>query len=182
MNTSGGAWLSVSQAAARLGVSERTVQRRAAAGELRARKTTTRDGQKWEIRLGADTPAIGAANIADTLSSEQSDSTPQSGGTVPPSAAIGADTREGDLMAALIAEKDARIADLREQLQAANSALQREQSAHAETRRLFAFSVAALPSPTNVAPDVATTSATTNRPPQHPQRRRPRRLWRWPWE
>ena len=49
------------------------------------------------------------------------------------------DSREADLLAALVAEKSARIMDLQKQLDATNAALEREQGAHAETRRLMAF-------------------------------------------
>jgi excisionase family DNA binding protein len=44
-----GAWLTVSQAAARLGISERTARRRCESGEIAARLETTESGKKWLI-------------------------------------------------------------------------------------------------------------------------------------
>ena len=52
--TSGPPWITTSQAAAALQVSERTVQRRAAKGDLEARKVITDDGEKWEVKVGDD--------------------------------------------------------------------------------------------------------------------------------
>jgi hypothetical protein len=174
----GADWLTVSQAAALLGVSERTVQRRAAAGELLARKATDADGIKWEVCLGAAKGADTPANSADTVLSAESAQTPQNGGTVPPSAANGADTREADLMAALLAEKDGRIDDLQKQLDAANGALEREQMAHAETRRVLAFNMATPTlAPTASNPTSAPMPAAPTRQPQRPQSRRPRPFW-----
>lgn len=49
--TDGTPWLSTSKAAAALGVSERTIQRRAAKGKVEARKVTGDDGEKWEVLL-----------------------------------------------------------------------------------------------------------------------------------
>lgn len=168
----GGAWLTVAEAAARLRVSERTVRRRCEAGKLVGELRSTLSGPSWFVSAAA-MPADTAAKAADG----EARVTPHDpGDTSAPSAAMlrtPADTSAPDLITALLAEKDARINDLREQLKATNGALEREQSAHAETRRLFAFSVSALPSPTNQPPDVATTSATPNRPPQ----RRPRPFW-----
>jgi len=46
-------WLTVSQAAAALGISERTVQRRCKAGKLAARLATTETGQTWEVKAAA---------------------------------------------------------------------------------------------------------------------------------
>jgi hypothetical protein len=44
-----GEWLSTSQAAARLGISERAVQKRCHAGKLAARRDVTPQGVRWEI-------------------------------------------------------------------------------------------------------------------------------------
>jgi hypothetical protein len=74
-STAGGAWLTVSQAAAVLGVGERTVQRRCKAGKLSCREVTTESGQRWEVeaatlatgddslRQGDDTPSRGNGRV-----------------------------------------------------------------------------------------------------------------------
>jgi excisionase family DNA binding protein len=58
-----GEWLTVSQAAALLRVSERTVRRRCEAGKLSARLETTPTGPAWLIEA-ADIPAASAADAA----------------------------------------------------------------------------------------------------------------------
>lgn len=180
-NEVGGDWLNVSQAAARLGVSERTIQRRATAGTLTARKVTGRDGQAWEVWVGAANVPTGAATANDSLSSMEAAPTLPNVGSVPTGAAKGADTskadaerREADLMAALLAEKDGRINDLQKQLDAANGALEREQTAHSETRRVLAFNLA---TPTLTAPAPSQDAAPPIPPTSLRQRRRPRPFW-----
>jgi hypothetical protein len=42
-------WLTVAEAAAQIGISERAIQRRCKSGKLRARLTATPTGQQWEI-------------------------------------------------------------------------------------------------------------------------------------
>ena len=131
MNETRGQWLTTSQASARLGISERTVQRHAAAGKLTARKVVTGDGEKWEINLGADSDAkevpTGDA-IGDATNHAQN--------------AIGGDI--GDKVTPSSADSDAigdatgETAFLRGQLDAMNEALKREQSAHEQTRQLLA--------------------------------------------
>lgn len=181
-------WLTVSQAAAALKLSERTIRRRCSKGTLRGRLDTTESGPAWlidpaEVPDTADTLRTPAAIAADTdLSAEAGEAAP----TVPdpadrlrsaadrlrPAAAIAADTREADLIAALIAEKDARIRDLQKQLDATNEALEREQIAHGETRRLVAFGLS--------SPTLPTAGEGQQRPqqPRRPQpQRRPRSLW-----
>jgi hypothetical protein len=49
MSEPGGDWLSVAQAAARLGITSRSVQRRCASGSLRARRVPSERGEGWEI-------------------------------------------------------------------------------------------------------------------------------------
>ncbi len=48
-STRSGDWLTVSQAAAALGISERAVQKRCASGKLAARRVETPQGTRWEI-------------------------------------------------------------------------------------------------------------------------------------
>ena len=174
-------WLTVSQAAAALKLSERTIRRRCSKGTLRGRLDTTESGPAWlidpaEVPDTADTLRTPAAIAADTdLSAEAGEAAP----TVPdpadrlrPAAAIAADTREADLIAALLSEKDARIRDLQKQLDATNEALEREQIAHGETRRLIAFGLS--------SPTLPTAGEGQQRPqqPRRPQPQRPPRpLW-----
>lgn len=127
-----GQWLSTSEAAAALRCSERTVQRRAKAGTITARKITDGDGEKWEVQLSADSGAKG----------------------VPPSGATGADRpneRERASVTPQIGDGADRVTPevptgdatgetvfLRAQLDAMNAALEREQRAHEQTRQLLA--------------------------------------------
>lgn len=80
-------WLSTSEAAARLGVSERTVLRRAKAGVLLSRKDTTARGVMMLVSLeGADVPT-GGARGADTSPNQsgqgQTPDVPTGGAKVP---------------------------------------------------------------------------------------------------
>ena len=192
----GAQWLTVSQAAALLGVSERTIRRRCEGGKLAARLESTASGPAWLIDADAlRTPAANAAAMpADTRPSAPAPEigngsalaaanvrTPAANAADAPKADA-ADQREGDLMAALLAEKDGRIADLQKQLEAANGALEREQNAHSETRRVLAFNmatptIAASPTRTPEPGNVPRSGVAPTRPPQSPQRRRPRPLW-----
>ncbi len=98
-------WLSVPLAAQALGCSERTIQRRAQAGKIAARKVSRRDGEAWEIGLGAATgaatPAIlptGVPTGAATVLRVKPEGAAKSGGSVPTGADIGAATlREVEL-------------------------------------------------------------------------------------
>lgn len=65
-------WLTVAQAAQRLNVAERTVQRRCEKGQLEAQRVTTSEGVAWRINpasvptaadIGADSVPTGAANM-----------------------------------------------------------------------------------------------------------------------
>ncbi len=93
-------FLTVSQAAAALGVSERTVQRRCAAGKLRARRVATETGQTWEIEA-AELPT-GAAKLPTGADTGFESETAQSVGTLPTAAdtaAIAADSAQSLQMA-----------------------------------------------------------------------------------
>ena len=71
-------WLTTSQAAARLGISERTVRRRCEGGKLAAHQVTTDSGREWRV----DPAAVGA------------DSSGQAADTAPAKLRTGADTQE----------------------------------------------------------------------------------------
>lgn len=153
-----GQWVSTSEAGAALGVSERTIQRRANAGKLTARKVINSDGEKWEIFLGADSAAKG----------------------VPPSGATGADRpneRERASVTPQIGDGADRVPTevptgdatgetvfLRAQLDAMNAALEREQRAHEQTRQLLAgalqMAARQLPNATPTEPPERAQSAT----------------------
>jgi hypothetical protein len=109
-----GDWLTVSQAAAALEVSERTIQRRCKSGALAARLVSADDGQQWQIN-GATLPtgaAIAADRVppqfkheteaADTLGATGAATLPTGAAIVPPQVPTGADTQ--------------RIAEMREEI------------------------------------------------------------------
>lgn len=79
-STRSGEWLTVSQAAAALGISERAIQKRCASGKLAARRVETAQGTRWEIdanqitRTGTRT---GEPN-ARTLDANQRTKSPES--------------------------------------------------------------------------------------------------------
>jgi excisionase family DNA binding protein len=94
-------YLTVSQAAARLGISERTVRRRCEAGKLKAELKPTATGSAWHIEADScGQVRTGAANGADTVSSENqsqngsesADTAANSSDRLGQAAAIGADT------------------------------------------------------------------------------------------
>jgi hypothetical protein len=115
--------LTINQAAARLGISSRAVQKRCANGTLAARRVSTPAGERWEVE-GANLPANLDASwtrtdeptgreprepdaVLNSKSGRVQDANPRTIGREPD-----ANTRE------LIAEKDARIEDLRAQIDA----------------------------------------------------------------
>jgi hypothetical protein len=129
-STLSGDWLTVSQAASALGVSERTVRRRCEAGGLAARLEagdSGTGGRVWRIspdavaarpvgqRAASRTDGQAAKNQKqETTARPQFDraaSRPEAGGQ----------TDGQSTLSALIAEKDARIDDLRGQLDAATT-------------------------------------------------------------
>jgi len=81
---SGGVWLTVSEAAARLKISERTVQRKCKTGKLTARLETTDTGTQWLVD-GATLPT-GADRVTPTFTRVPTGDAILSGGD-----AIGAD-------------------------------------------------------------------------------------------
>ncbi len=127
-------YLTVSQAAARLGISSRAVQKRCNAGTLAARRVSTPAGDRWEVEA-ANLPANLDASWTRTdepngrepreqdastdvgLNSKPCEPTREQGANLDANPrTIGreqdANTRE------LLAEKDARINDLRAQVEA----------------------------------------------------------------
>jgi hypothetical protein len=84
-------WLTTSEVAARLKISERTVQRRCASGKLRARRVTTDEGVFWQVDA-ASLPADGDPSITETTNAGYvatsndivvvGDATPSSGSAV----------------------------------------------------------------------------------------------------
>ena len=128
MNTpdalNGGQWVSTSEAAAALRVSERTIQRRAASGELTARKVVAPDGEKWEIQLSAATLVTPVASLVPPQIHAQNRVGADSGAKVPTIATTGADTSDakGDATTEQ-RELDAMRAQLVEQLKGENQFL-----------------------------------------------------------
>jgi excisionase family DNA binding protein len=183
MQGDGPKWLTVSQAAARLGVSERTVRRRCESGKLPARLESTATGAAWlldpaafaDLRTPAEAAAIGAATLQGTPTPEASAPTAVGAAMLRTPAVNEAERREADLMAALISEKDGRIADLQKQVDALHGTLEREQKAHAETRRVLAFN---LSTPT-LAPPASNPASVPQAPADAARlpRRHPRPLW-----
>ncbi len=108
--------LTVSQAAARLGVSERTIQRRCKNGQLSAHLVTDEDGAQWLIdptTLPTGDDRVPTHSKAP-IHSQKDALTPDKAATLPTGAAI----VPTGTTAALLAEKDARINDLRAQVEA----------------------------------------------------------------
>jgi hypothetical protein len=149
MSENASQWLTVSQAAARLGVSERTVQRRCKSGRLTAKLESGEEGAAWLID-GATLPtgaAIGAANVPTGADSPFESETAQSGGTlptgaanVPTGAAIGADSvlvarLEGEVtfLRGLVEQRDRDAAELRAALREALKISTRALPAGSET-------------------------------------------------
>lgn len=167
-----GSWLSTSEAAAALKLSERTIQRRAKVGKITARKIMTGDGEKWEVQLSADSDAKEVPTGADER--EVVSAAPQIGDSadrVPTEGDDSADTSE--------------TVFLRAQLGAMNEALKREQLAHEQTRQLLAGALQMasrqLPNATpqrsqNETPDNAVTSSSDAV--KSPPARAPRPLWK----
>jgi hypothetical protein len=168
--------LTINQAAARLGISSRAVQKRCANGTLAARRVSTPAGERWEVEA-ANLPANLDASRARTdepkgreprepdaaLNSESGralDANRQAIGREPD-----ANTRE------LIAEKDARIADLRAQIDAwrlqAEAANRTAAEASAALREALKAMPKALPDGEKLG-QVGTVSATRENAPQAP--------------
>ena len=147
--SSGAAWLTTGAAAAALGVTERTIQRRAQAGKIPARKVSDASGEMWLVQIAPDTDDIRPATSGDADDNNLPTSStrdlshvataPDADDVKSPTPSDTSDKARDDLMTALIAEKDARIVDLQKQLERMNVALDREQTANAEMRRVLAF-------------------------------------------
>lgn len=135
-------YLTVSQAAARLGISERTVQRRCKRGQLSARLETTPDGTQWLIDPA--TLPTGDATTADKVPTLENQQKPaiqvQNESSQPPTNATGADTAdkvptgdaiellehlrdENKFLRTLIEQRDRDAAELRAALRKALEAM-----------------------------------------------------------
>jgi hypothetical protein len=174
-----GQWLPTSQAAAALGVSERTVQRRATNGKIEARKVTDDDGERWEVLVGVPpgaaivppTVPTGAATSSEREIAPEAPERDNSGGTVPPGAAIvpPPETRpemEAEMRAqlerereqvmflrGLVEQRDRDAAELRASLREALRAM---------PKQLGAGDVSAVQQPTPTDPPKRAKSATMN--------------------
>lgn len=175
----GGRHLTVSQVAAILSVSERTVRRRCESGKLAAQLVTTESGKVWEIEAAA----VQSADAADTnvrpttvTSYEGADTQTITADTQTITAANAADAADTDVRtgAATPVKNDARdelIAELREntaylrsqieaqrlQIEAANRATN---EAHAALREALKMSNRALPASEIVSTNPTHESAT----------------------
>ena len=173
-----GQWITVSEAAAALKVSERTIQRRCKSGSIVARLVSGEDGQQWQIAASEVPPLVptGAANTADKVPPLIKHETNTADTQAVIGAAIGADT---DLMARLIDEKDERIADLRATVESQRLQIEAANRTNAEVsaalRSLVAAQSKALPEPNADAtpmppqsPETATERAASVRTPDNP--------------
>jgi excisionase family DNA binding protein len=184
-------YLTVSQAAARLGISERTVQRRCKSGQLSARLVTDEDGAQWLID-----PAT--VTTGDDIGADTADKVPTH--SKPPfqsqNDALRPDKVTTGATAALLAEKDARINDLRAQVEAWRLQAEAANRTAAETSAALREALKALPkaltdgsTPTveNIgrenapqAPIIPSGDKTTTATKQSPQRgAKPRKLTAW---
>ncbi len=107
-------WLTASEAAARLQISERTVRRRCEAGKLRALLVTEESGQVWRI----DPTSCGQAAViaADRLRTSFESEVVEAAATPADTADKLRTAADSPEVAALLAEKDARIAEQREEI------------------------------------------------------------------
>ncbi len=134
----GAQWLTTSQAAAVLGVAERTIQRRAQRGEIEARKAKTETGEQWEVRLsGANVPpgvAPGAANSGASFHAQNAGGGAtfgEGGARVPPSGATSQDIEI--------------ISDLRDQVAFLRASVEQHQRSEAELRAALREALRAMP-------------------------------------
>ncbi len=173
-------WLTVAEAAAALRVSERAIQRRAKAGKLRAKLVDIPTGQQWLIAADslpeAPTPDADSSDNGDDIGGDNGDTllnlsaiergeaptaTTMPAEKAPTAATIGATAATGPdpIVMALLAEKDARIADLRAQVDAqraaAEDASRNAAELRAALREALKLQTRALPSPDQVTPDQA---------------------------
>ena len=178
--------LTVSQAAARLGISERTVQRRCKNGQLSARLDTTPDGAQWLIDP-ATLPTCAATTADKVPTANHSQNVPK--------AATGADTADkvptGDdsellnhlrgenaFLRGLVEQRDRDAAELRATLRELTKAMPKaltEGDATAASAAVDEMPLNALQSPA-IAPGDRTADRST-KPPQ--TGRKPRELTAW---
>lgn len=188
-----GDWLTVTQAAARLGVSVRAVQKRCQSGKLKAQRVETAQGVRWEVdgrelgRERTNEPAnIGREPTnADAQSGAKLDANPRTIGREPANQSS-EPGREQD--ANRVAELKEEVRFLRAQVEAhARTAAEATAAVRELTRALNQLK--ALPSPSaeteqieghSVTPESHTTKDTTasSSGPQWPAKREMRPLWR----
>ncbi len=156
-------WFSVAECCGLLKRSDRTIRKRIAAGQIPAEKhALPGGGVEWRVPA-AWVESEAERNRDGTRNGNRDGSAPEVSTLESVGAQIGMESGtessgarngrrdgtetegEGELLAALLAEKDARIRDLQAQLEEVNGALEREQTGHAETRRLLAHSMPAAP-------------------------------------
>ncbi len=159
-------WITVAEAARHLKISERAIQRRCKAGKLHARLIPTPTGQQWEINAEKLERAPTATTSADAQGADSNDrddtgattpTTETTQGTTETTLKVATpatgttpgadrDDRSRDtLTAALMSEKDARIVDLRGQLEAARAQIEQHQRAEAELRATLREALKAMP-------------------------------------
>ncbi len=114
-------WLTVSQAAAALEVSERTIRRRCESGKLTARLATTDNGKEWQIEAAAVEKITEAADAAATglrTGAAIAAATISAGADIlTEAAAIAADATDSEVRPpAAIAAANERTADARDEL------------------------------------------------------------------
>jgi hypothetical protein len=110
-------WLTVSQAADRLQLSGRTVRRRCEFGRLRALLVTEENGQVWRIDpASCGQAAVIAADAADRLRTPFESEVEEAAATSADTADKLRTSADSPDVAALLAEKDARLAEQREEI------------------------------------------------------------------
>ncbi len=142
-------YFTVSQTAALLGLKERTVQKRCAAGKLTAQLVSTPDGDRWQIdpaNFDANEPP--ERERMDANGREQADAPElKANSKAPEQAANDGEqvTRTDANVRALIAEKDARIEDLRGQIDAWRLQAEAANRTAAETSAALREALKAMP-------------------------------------
>jgi hypothetical protein len=131
-------WLTVSQTAAALEVSERTVRRRCENGKLAARLTTTDSGAAWEVSAAAVKAADAAAITADTLRTRSESESDEA-------AAIPTDTADSAPQAAAIAADSGFLAHLQSENAFLRVAIEQHQRSEAELRAALREALRAMP-------------------------------------
>jgi len=196
--------LTIAQAAARLGVSERTLYRLLKAPETAARTLTgerqTATGRRQTTLLppelvndlaarfeGERTPAPNA-DTTEKNTGTNADNDAGSNGDNTSAVSVEGEA-PGPLVRALIGQYEARIADLKSEVEALRAALEREQMNHARTQTLRALATPVAPAPNSPqeAPEAPYMSEAAEQEAEAGQRQEgdtgsgPKRRGWWPW-